>query len=255
MKKKKILIVEDDEGIMMGLEENLKFEGYEVIKAVNGEEGLKLGLSAKADLVLMDIMLPIMSGYEVCRKMRDAGKGMPIIMLTARDEEFDKLHGFEMGADDYVTKPFSIKELLARITVALARGGSSSNGPKQYEFGDCILDMEARILRRQKANSKGKGRKQGDRGQKTEDGGRGTEEWYEITLTHTEFDLLAYFCANEGKALSRDQVMNDVWGTEYYGTQRSLDSFVANLRSKIEKKASNPEHILTVHGVGYKFAS
>lgn len=223
---KKILVVEDDESLMMGLEENLKSAGYEVIKAVNGNEALEHGLKHKPDLILLDIMLPGMSGYEVCRKLRDAGKQMPIIMVTARGEEFDKLHGFEMGADDYVTKPFSIKELLARIKVVLERGTARSGGPKAYKFGDCVLDVEARTLKKKDKD---------------------------ITLTHTEFDLLAYFCANENKALSREQVMNDVWGTEYYGTQRSLDSFVASLRSKIEKKAGKPEHILTVHGVGYKF--
>jgi len=237
MKKTKILVVEDDESIMMGLEQTLQHEGYDVITASDGDEGLKLGLGNRPDLILLDIMLPGTSGYEVCRKLRDAGKRMPIIMLTARDEEFDKLHGFEMGADDYVTKPFSIKELIARIKVVLSRGSARTDGPSEYKFGDCVLDIEARILRK-----KLKARK-----------GAKTEKWDEMTLTHTEFDLLEYFCANKGKALSRDQVMNDIWGTEYYGTQRSLDSFVASLRSKIEKKANKPELILTVHGVGYKF--
>jgi DNA-binding response OmpR family regulator len=147
-------------------------------------------------------------------------------MLTARQEEFDKLHGFEMGADDYMTKPFSVKELLARIKALLARGRERHDGITEYEFGDVLLDTAARTVTR-----KGK----------------------EVKLTRTEFDLLAYFCANEGKALSRDKVMNDVWGTQYYGTQRSLDSFVASLRQKLEKKPPAPEHILTVHGVGYKF--
>ena len=224
--KKKILIVEDDEALMLGLEENLKFAGYDVVTAGDGPSALKLGLEAKPDLIILDLMLPVMSGYDVCRKLRDSGKEMPIVMLTARQDEFDKLHGFEMGADDYVTKPFSINELLARIKAIMLRGQRRSEGPRKYEFGDCVLDLEARILTR-----------------------KGTE----VPLTRTEFDLLAYFCRNEGKALSRDMVMNEVWGTEYFGTQRSLDSFVASLRSKIEKKASKPRHILTVHGVGYKF--
>ncbi|MCK5850100.1 MAG: response regulator transcription factor [Kiritimatiellae bacterium] len=226
MKKLCVLVVEDDEAIMLGLEENLKFDGYDVITATDGNLALKLGLENRPDLVLLDIMLPGMSGYDVCRKLRDAGADMPVIMLTARQDEFDKLHGFEMGADDYVTKPFSIKELLARIRAVMKRGKSSVVEQGAYEFGDCILDSESRILTR---NGK------------------------EVVLTRTEFDLLAYFCRNEGKALSRDTVMNDVWGTEYFGTQRSLDSFVASLRSKIEKKAGAPHHILTVHGVGYKF--
>jgi len=229
MKKDKqvILVVEDEEAMMLGLEENLKFAGYDVITATDGHQALKLGLEAKPDLILLDIMLPGMSGYEVCREIRDKGVWIPIVMLTARQDEFDKLHGFEMGADDYVIKPFSIKELLARIKAVLLRGKKRlEEGPRQYEFDDCALDLEARIVTRKNK---------------------------EISLTRTEFDLLAYFCANENKALSRDTVMNEVWGTEYFGTQRSLDSFVASLRSKIEKNPHKPKHILTVHGVGYKF--
>ena len=225
-KKTKILVVEDEDAILMGITENLKAEGYDVVTATEGPEALKLGEEAHPDLIILDIMLPGMSGYDVCRKLRDKRVQVPIMMLTARQDEFDKLHGFEMGADDYVTKPFSIRELLARIRAILLRGRERVEGPTRYEFGDCVLDMESRIFAR-----KGE----------------------EIKLTHTEFDLLAYFLRNTGKALSRDQVMNDVWGTEYFGTQRSLDSFVASLRHKIEKKASKPEHILTVHGVGYKF--
>lgn len=224
--RQRILIVEDEQAIMLGLEENLKAAGYEVIKASNGPQALKQGLEGRPDLVLLDLMLPGMSGYEVCRILRERGMQMPIIMLTARQDEFDKLHGFELGADDYVTKPFSIKELLARIRAVLQRGRSLTQGPRRYEFGDCILDLDARVL---------------------------TKKGQAVTLTRTEFDLLAYFCQNEGKALSRDQVMNDVWGTQYFGTQRSLDSFVASLRAKIEDKPSSPRHILTVRGVGYKF--
>jgi len=225
-RKERILVVEDEEAILLGLEENLKYAGYEVITAADGPEALKLGLKERVDLIVLDIMLPGMSGYDVCRKLRDKGMQMPIVMLTARQDEFDKLHGFEMGADDYVTKPFSVKELLARVRAILQRGRKTAEGPRQYRFGDCLLDLESRTLTR-----------------------RGKE----ISLTRTEFDLLAYFCGNQGRALSRDTVMNDVWGTEYFGTQRSLDSFVAGLRSKIEKKPSKPQHITTVHGVGYKF--
>lgn len=224
--KQKILIVEDEEAIMLGIAENLKFAGYEVITAVDGEQGLKKGMEARPDLILLDVMLPGMSGYDICRKLRDAGKQMPIVMLTARGDEFDKVHGFEMGADDYVTKPFSINELLARISAILKRGERKSDVSKTYVFGDCTLDGESRIL---------------------------TKKGKEIVLTRTEFDLLAYFCENAGKALSREVVLNDVWGMEYFGTQRSLDSFVASLRSKIEDKSGKPRHILTVHGVGYKF--
>lgn len=223
---KVVLIVEDEEAILLGLEENFKEAGYQVLTAQDGKVALELGRTRTPDLILLDVMIPEISGFEVCRKLRDTGATMPIIMLTARGDEFDKLHGFEMGADDYVTKPFSINELLARVKAILVRGKRASSMPAQFEFGDCVLDTESRILTR-----KGK----------------------EQTLTRTEFELLAYLCSNEGKALSREQVMNDVWGTEYYGTQRSLDSFIANLRQKVEKKAAKPEFIVTVHGVGYKF--
>ena len=223
-----VLIVEDEQALLMGLEENMREAGYQVYTAQDGRAALEAAHSKQPDLILLDVMIPEISGFEVCRKLRDSGATMPIIMLTARNDEFDKLHGFEMGADDYVTKPFSINELLARVKAILKRGKRVSQLPAQFEFGDCVLDTESRILLK-----KGK----------------------ETTLTRTEFELLAYLCSNEGKALSREQVMNDVWGTEYYGPQRSLDSFVANLRQKIEKKASKPEFIVTVHGVGYKFVN
>ncbi|MDA0989694.1 MAG: response regulator transcription factor [Verrucomicrobia bacterium] len=224
--KKRILVVEDEKAILLGLEENLKFAGYEVMACDDGARALAMALEHKPDMLLLDIMLPTMSGYDVCRKLRDSGAQMPIIMLTARQDEFDKLHGFEMGADDYVTKPFSVNELLARVNAVLARGRAREDGPREYSFGDCRLDLNARVL---------------------------TRDEQDVPLTRTEFELLAYFCRNEGKALSRDVVMNDVWGTEYYGTQRSLDSFVSNLRSKLEVDPHNPDHIQTVHGVGYKF--
>ena len=226
--KQKILVVEDDKAITLGLEESLNFAGYEVLVAADGNEGLALGLESNPNLIILDLMLPGISGYEVCRRLREQGRQMPIVMLTARQEEFDKLHGFEMGADDFVTKPFSVKELLARIKAILSRGARREEGPKEFAFGDCLLDLESRILTRKET---------------------------EISLTRTEFDLLAYFCRNEGKALSRELVVNEVGGTEYYGTQRSLDSFVASLRAKIEKKPGQPQHILTVHGVGYKFVA
>ena len=212
--KKRILVVEDEKAIRLGLEENLKFAGYEVLSAETGPDALKQGLAARPDLILLDLMLPGMSGFDVCRKLRDGGVAVPIIMLTARQDEFDKLHGFEMGADDYVTKPFSVKELLARVKAVLARGRTRDDAGGEFTFGDCRVDVGARIL---------------------------TRAGKDVSLTRTEFDLLAYFCRNAGKALSREAVMNDVWGTEYYGTQRSLDSFVAILRGKIERDAHHPK--------------
>jgi two-component system alkaline phosphatase synthesis response regulator PhoP len=224
--KSRILVVEDEEAILLGLAETFIYAGYEVLKASEGKSAVELAVNERPDLILLDIMLPGLTGFEVCRQLREKGMQMPVIMLTARGDEFDKLHGFEMGADDYVTKPFSVDELLARVKAILLRGRAHESGPRTYTFDDVVLDLDSRTLA-----------KAGE----------------DVTVTRTEFDLLAYFLANEGKALSRDQVMNDVWGTEYYGTQRSLDSFVANLRRKIEKDTHNPVHILTVHGVGYKF--
>ena len=226
-KQKTVLVIEDDESLMLGLDENLKVAGYRVLTAATGSEGVKLAVERTPDLLVLDIMLPDMSGYDVCRTLRNKRLTVPVIMLTARKEEADKLAGFDAGADDYVTKPFSIKELLARVKVVLTRAEKPSTGTKQYRFGDCVLDTAARTL-----TLKGK----------------------ELPLTRTEFDLLAYLAANEGVSLSRETLMRDVWGLEYFGTQRSLDTFVAMLRTKIEKNPHKPRHILTVHGVGYKFA-
>ncbi len=225
-RQRTILVVEDDASLMLGLEENLAVAGYRVLTATTGSEGLKLALERKPDLILLDVMLPGMSGYEICRALRAKKQGVPVVMLTARKEEGDKLTGFDVGADDYVTKPFSIKELLARLKAILARTDRLAAGPVQYRFGDYTLDTGTRLC-----SCRGK----------------------DIPLTRTEFDLLAYLAANEGKSLSRETLLRDVWGMEYYGTQRSLDTFVAMLRSKIERNARDPRHILTVHGVGYRF--
>jgi two-component system alkaline phosphatase synthesis response regulator PhoP len=222
-----VLIIEDDESLMLGLEENLNVAGYRVLTASNGISGLKLAIDRKPDLVLLDLNLPDLGGYEICKELRAQRHPAAIIMLTARKDETDKLQGFELGADDYVTKPFSVKELLARVNAVLMRVDRKVEKGVQYRFNDFVLDMDTRIL-----TCKGR----------------------VVELTRTEFDLLAYMLNNEGKSLSRETLLRDVWGTEYYGTQRSLDTFVAMLRSKIEKKTNSPKHILTVHGVGYKFS-
>lgn len=211
---------------MLGLEENLDVAGYRVLSASSGTAGLKLANDRKPDLVLLDLNLPDLNGYEICKRLREQRNPASIIMLTARKEESDKLHGFELGADDYVTKPFSIRELLARVNAILMRTERKVEKGVQFRFGEFLLDMDTRSLA-----CKGK----------------------PVELTRTEFDLLAYLLANEGKSLSRETLLRDVWGTDYYGTQRSLDTFVAMLRSKIERKAGSPRYILTVHGVGYKF--
>lgn len=223
-----VLIIEDDESLMLGLEENLAVAGYRVLTAVTGTAGLALALERKPDLLLLDLTLPDMGGYEVCRTLREKHVSMPIIMLTARKDEADKLKGFETGADDYVTKPFSVKELLARVKAVLARLERKQEAAAPIRFDQYVLDGSSRVL---------------------------TRKGQEVELTRTEFDLLYYLASNEGKSLSRETLLRDVWGMEYYGTQRSLDTFVAMLRSKIEKNPREPKHILTVHGVGYKFMS
>ena len=223
-----ILLVEDEDSILLALEENVRHAGYEVVSCKTGTEALEAVDKRVPDAVLLDVMLPGLSGFEVCRQLRAKGLSMPVIMLTARSEAFDKLHGFEVGADDYVTKPFSTEELLARLRAVLRRGRLHQQSGRKYGFADVEVDLDSRTMMRA--------------GQPVE-------------LTRTEFDLLVYFIENDGKALSRDLVMNDVWGMEYYGTQRSLDSFVANLRKKIEEDPHHPQHIHTVHGVGYKFTS
>lgn len=221
-----VLVIEDDASLLLGLEETLSSQGYRVLTASSGTVGRSMALERKPDLVLLDLTLPDMTGYDVCKALRDGHSAVPVIMLTARKDEGDKLQGFESGADDYVTKPFSIKELLARVKAVLTRAERKPQEVVPVKFGDYLLDGVARIL-----TFKGK----------------------EIPLTRTEFDLIAYFVANEGKSLSRETLLRDVWGMEYYGTQRSLDTFVAMLRAKIEKNPKEPRHILTVHGVGYKF--
>lgn len=221
-----VLVVEDDQTLMLGLEANLVSAGYRVLKAADGVAGLKLARERPPDLMILDLMLPRMTGMDVCKSLRADGARYPIILLTARQEEIDKLMGFEMGADDYVTKPFSVRELLARIKAILTREERTQPLKEQYRFADFVLDTVAHTLMRK------------DR---------------EIPLTRTEFDLLAYFLAHAGQALTRDQLLKDVWGTENFGTQRSLDTFVAILRGKIEKTPQTPHHIVTVHRVGYKF--
>ena len=227
-KETRVLVVEDDEAMMLGLVENLEVEGFTVLQANNGDDGLDMALKLRPALILLDVMLPGLSGYEVCKQIREEGQHVPIIMLTSRKDEFDKVLGFDLGTDDYVTKPFSVKELMARVKAVLRRASSEAGMQREYRFGDFHLDTDSRTLTR---------------------GGK------ELALTRTEFDLLAYFAAHEGTALSRETLMNDVWGSGYFGTQRSLDSFVAGLRKKLEKKPADPKFILTVHGVGYKFSS
>ena len=222
----KILVVEDDRSTLMAVVENLKYEGYQVLTAADGEEGLGIALGRRPDLVILDIMLPKINGYEVCETLRKRGVFIPVLMLTAKGAEYDKILGFEIGADDYITKPFSVRELVARVKAALRRQKRIEATDAPCEFGECRLDFERRILERD---------------------GR------EVPLTRTEFDLLKYLVTHCGRACTRHELLNAVWGFDYYGTERTVDRFVSVLRRKVEAQPGEPRHILTVQGVGYRF--
>ena len=219
-----ILIVEDDPTMLRGLKDNFEFKGYRVVTAADGEDGLNAALNEKPDLIILDIMLPKINGYEVCRLIRKEQLDMPIIMLTAKGEESDIILGLNLGADDYVTKPFSIKELLARAAAFLRR--SKQTEQDVYEFGDFRLDIPSRKL---------------------------TCKGDEIKLSPKEFKLLELFLKKPGRALTRDDILNAVWGYDCYVGPRSIDRFVTTLRNKIEPDPHNPIYIHTIREIGYKF--
>ena len=219
-----ILIIEDDAVMLRGLKDNFEFKGYGVLTAADGEEGLNAALNKKPDLILLDIMLPKINGYEICRLIRKENLTMPIIMLTAKGEESDIILGLNLGADDYVTKPFSIKELLARVEAFLRR--SRQTEQDIYEFGNYRLDIPARKL---------------------------TCKSDEIKLSPKEFSLLEYFVKKPGRALTRDDILNMVWGYDSFIGSRSIDRFVTTLRNKIEPDPHNPIFIHTIREIGYKF--
>lgn len=226
--KKKLLIVEDEESIRFLLRANMEFEGYEVTEASDGEEGLKLAQSENPDLILLDLMLPKMSGMEVCKRLRAAGNAVPIIMLTARGEQMDKVIGLKTGADDYITKPFDVLELAARIEAIIRRSGSNKKNNKSsaFQFGRVEVDFKAQVIRKDDQT---------------------------LEMNRTESDLLKYFLDNEGKVLPREQIIADVWGHDFLLSSRTIDTHVTYLRKKIEDNPSDPQHIITIHRVGYKF--
>jgi DNA-binding response OmpR family regulator len=219
-----VLIIEDDPAMLRGLKDNFEFKGYRVLTAAEGEAGLNAALNSKPDLIILDIMLPKINGYEICRLIREQKLDMPIIMLTAKGEESDVVLGLNLGADDYVTKPFSIKELLARSAAFLRRKRQTVNDV--YEFADYRLDIAARKLSRA-----------GD----------------EIKLSPKEFGLLELFVKRPGRALTRDEILNRVWGYDCFVGPRSIDRFVTALRNKIEPDPHNPMFIHTIREIGYKF--
>ena len=225
----KILVVEDDPSILRGLQLNLGMEGYAVRSAMDGEAGLALARSERPDLLLVDVILPKLGGLDLIRALRSEDADTPVIVISAKGQEADKIAGLELGADDYVVKPFSLKELLARIDAALRRRrarGETGTGRMVRRFGDAEVDLVARRLTR---------------------GGR------EVALTTREFELLAYFVSHPGRVFSREQLLRAVWGTRYGGTARTVDNFVARLRAHVGDDAERPRWLETVRGYGYRF--
>ena len=219
-----ILVVEDDPGIALGLEDDLKLEGYDVEVARDGETGLRRARERRFSLIVLDIMLPGKDGFQVCRELRRAGMDAPIIMLTARTQEAEKVLGLEMGADDYVTKPFSPIEFRARVKAVLRR--TSGEPPRIYRFGDIEVDFTRCELRRNGAV---------------------------LELSNLEFKLLAAFIRHRGQVLSRDQLLDAVWGSAVHVTDRAVDNHVVDLRRKIEPDSAAPRFVISVRGVGYRF--
>ncbi|MBZ5581338.1 MAG: response regulator transcription factor [Acidobacteriia bacterium] len=223
-----ILAIEDDPAILRGLADNLRFESYEVLTAADGETGYKLIREKRPDLIILDLMLPKLSGYEICRKVRTEGVATPILMLTARGEEADRVLGLDLGADDYVAKPFSIRELLARIRALLRRAQPAKPGIDELRFDDVVVNFVSYEAARA--------------GQPLE-------------MTRKEFQMLRFLASRAGEVVSRDELLNEVWGYENYPTTRTVDNHIAGLRAKIERDPANPQRLRTVHGVGYKFVA
>ena len=222
----KILIVEDEPNMVAGLRDNFEFEGYTVITARDGVEGLQRALDESPDLVVLDVMMPRMSGLEVCKQLRAKRGSIPIIMLTARGQEVDKVVGLELGADDYVTKPFSIRELLARVKAVLRRTAVVPKDMDQHAFADVEVDLKrCRVLKSGKI----------------------------LEVSSKEFELLKYFICHSGEILSRDRLLEEVWGYDNYPTTRTVDTHLVRLRQKLEPDPEQPQYFLTVHGTGYRF--
>ena len=222
----KILIVEDEPNMVAGLRDNFEYEGYQVITAGDGAEGLNRALADSPDLVVLDVMMPKMSGLDVCKQLKAKRPSIPVIMLTARGQEVDKVVGLELGADDYVTKPFSIRELIARVKAVLRRTQTLPKDQERYGFGDVEVNLRSyQVARRGKA----------------------------VEFSAKEFELLKYFLCHPGETLSRDRLLDEVWGYDNYPTTRTVDAHIVRLRQKLEPVPEEPRYILTVHGVGYKF--
>ena len=231
-KKQKVLIVEDEKNIVDILRFNLRKEGYDTLEAFDGVTGLRLALEESPDLILLDLMLPEMNGFEVCKLLRDKGKNTPVLIITAREEEKDKILGLDLGADDYITKPFNILELKARIRALIRRSSMAPAAPAEPDSGKLVrghieIDPERRSAHRFGQN---------------------------VELTLKEFDLIELLMRNPGKVYSREQLLDLVWGYDYQGDIRTVDVHIRRLREKLERNPAAPEYIITKWGVGYYFA-
>jgi DNA-binding response OmpR family regulator len=225
--KQKILVVEDEPEMARGLKDILEFEGYEATTAANGREALASIRREVPDCIILDVMLPDISGWQVCEEIRRQNINTPILMLTARAEDYDKIRGLKVGADDYLTKPFSVGELLARLMALLRRSLQYAQAPDTVQVGPCRVDVKHfRVQRGKKEHS----------------------------LSHYEVELFKLLYANADRPVSRDEILDKIWGTDKYPTNRTVDNYIVKLRKKIEEDYRNPKHILTIYGVGYKLS-
>lgn len=222
-----VAVVEDDESVRKSLELNLELEGYKVISACNGEEGVALIKDKQPDLIILDVMMPVKDGLEACREIRNAGISSPLILLTARSAEVDKVLGLELGADDYLAKPFGMRELVARVKAMLRRTRSTME-VDHVQFEKVVIDFKAYKAERNQEP---------------------------LELSAREYRLLRYLVAKKGSVVTRDELLDEVWGYNSYPSTRTVDNHIARLRQKIEEDVETPKHILTVHGVGYKFVA
>jgi DNA-binding response OmpR family regulator len=223
---KKILIIEDDPAISKGLVDALNEENFQTMDVDNGEKGYQLAKDENYDLIILDLMLPGKNGMDVCKDLRSENVNTPIIMLTSKKEELDKVLGLELGADDYVTKPFSLRELLARIKAILRRESEIVSNIEEYSFGDVYINFKAQEATKNKNH---------------------------IELSNMEYKLLKYLCQRENTVIQRSTLLDEVWGYENYPSTRTIDNFILTIRKKIEDEPAHPVHLLTVHGAGYKF--
>ena len=222
---KKILIVDDEPSMRLGLKDNLEFEGYEVYSAEDGEDGLSKIESHSFDLIVLDIMMPKISGFDVCKKIRADGNKTPIIFLSAKSEELDKVLGLEFGGDDYLTKPFSVRELLARIKAILRRNNSNQQSSETVTIGNLTFDFQSFSV---------------------------FENTVPLNMSYKEFEIIHFLWNHKNETVSREQLLDNIWGKNVYTTSRTIDNFIVKLRNKIEKDPNKPQLIISIHGIGYK---